>query len=180
MDCRAFRETYTDFIDGLLGETDEIRLHGHVAVCPRCRQFDKAYRLGVSALREMPRACVSRAFASRVLHTVRTDKRNTIPTFASGLAGAALVVALIGFLAIDLRVFERRGQAVSAVSVPVFVTDTTVALSPSDSGADLITFPLRDAVYDPPFWDAYTPAQSPDANLSSPVRFAVPAVWTGR
>lgn len=175
MDCREFRETYTDLVDGLLGEAGEIRFHEHLAVCRRCYQFDQAYRLGVSALRGLPCPGVSRDFVSRVLHTVRTDTGSGLPSFASGFAGAALVVALIGFLALDLRMLEHRGPATSAL-----VTDTMLALSPSDSVIDLTTFRLRDAAYDPPFWDAYAPIQARDANLSSRVRFAVPAVWTGR
>ena len=175
MHCREFRETYTDLLDGLLGEADEIRFHGHVAACPRCRRFDQAYRLGVSALRALPCPRVSRAFTSRVLHTARADTGGVLPSFASGFAGAALVVALIGFLAVDLRVIEHRGPVASAVA-----RDTTLAAFPFESGIDLITFRLRDAAYDPPFWDAYAPVQVRDANLSSRARFAVPAVWTGR
>ena len=175
MHCREFRETYTDLLDGLLGEADEIRFHGHVAACPRCRRFDQAYRLGVSALRALPCPRVSRAFTSRVLHTVRTDTGGVLPSFASGFAGAALVVALIGFLAVDVRVLKHREPA-----APALATDTMLALSPSDSASDLITFRLRDAAYDPPFWDAYAPVQARDANVSSRMRFAVPAVWVGR
>jgi predicted anti-sigma-YlaC factor YlaD len=175
MDCREFRETYTDLVDGLLGEADESRFHEHVAACPRCRQFDRAYRIGVSTLRGLPSPRTSRAFASRVLHTVRSDTGGVLPSLASGFAGAALVVALIGFLAVDLRVLEHREPETSAL-----VADTMLALSPSDGGVDLITFRLRDAVYDPPVWDAYAPIQARDADLSPRVRFAVPVVWTGR
>jgi len=177
MDCREFRETYTDLLDGMLGEADEVRFHEHLAACLRCRRFDQAYRLGVTALRELPCRRASRAFTARVLHTVRTDTGRAIPSSASGFAGAVLVLALIGFLAVDLRVLEHRGPAAFAN-----FTDTTLAVSPPipDSGIDLITFRFRDATYDPPFWDQYAPAQVRDANLSSRVRFAVPAVWTGR
>jgi len=72
-------------------------------------------------------------------------------------------------------VIEHRGPVASAVA-----RDTTLAAFPFESGIDLITFRLRDAAYDPPFWDAYAPVQVRDANLSSRARFAVPAVWTGR
>jgi len=175
MDCREFRESYTDLLDGFLGEADEVRFHEHVAVCPRCGRFDQAYRLGVSALRGLPCPGVSRAFTSRVLHTVRTDTGSILPSFASGFAGAALVVALISFLAVDLRVLEHRGPAAAAI-----VADTTLAATPSDSGIDLITFRLGDIAYEPPFWDPYATVQVRDATLSSRVRFAVPAVWIGR
>jgi anti-sigma factor RsiW len=175
MDCREFRETYTDLLDGLLGETDEIRFHEHLAACPRCRRFDQAYRLGVSALRGLPCPRTSRAFTARVLHAARTDPSGALPSFAAGFAGAALVVALIGFLAVDLGVMGRRKPAASAD-----FSDSTFAASAPDSAIDLITFRLRDAAYDLPFWDPYAPVQARDANLSSRVRFAVPAVWTGR
>jgi len=177
MDCRAFREAYTDLLDGMLGEADEVRFHEHVAVCLRCRRFDQAYRLGVTALRELPCQRVSRAFTARVLHTVRTDTGRAVPSFASGFTGAVLVLALIGFLAVDLHVLEHRGPAAFAT-----FTDPALVVSPPipDSAIDLITFRFRNATYDPPFWDPYAPAQVRDANLPSRVRFVVPAVWTGR
>ena len=175
MNCREFRETYTDLVDGLLGEADKVRSHEHVVACSRCRRFDRAYRLGVSALRGLPCPGVSRAFASRVLHTVRTDTGSVLPSFASGFTGAALVVALIGFLAFDLRVIEHGGPA-----APALFTDTTLAVSPSDSGIDLIAFRLRSSESDLPSWGVYAPFQARDDNRSSRVRFAVPVVWTGR
>ena len=176
MDCREFHEAYADLLDGLLEEADEIRCHEHVAVCPRCRRFDQAYRLGVSALRGLPCPRASRAFTARVLHAVRADQGRALPSFASGFAGTALVVALLGFLAFDVRVFGQRAPAAAPASFP----DPMVAVSPPDSGADLITFRLRDAALVPPFWDAYTTLQDRDANSSSHVRFVVPAAWTER
>ena len=174
MRCREFHETYTDLLDGLLDEADEIRLHEHVAACPMCRRFDQAYRLGVSVLQGLPCPRSSRAFTSRVLHSVRTDRGGSrIPSFASGLAGAALVVALIGFLAGDLRVLEHRGPAATAAS-----GDATLAVTLPDRGADSVGFRVRDAALVPPFWDLHTAAQVRTAGLSSGgALFAVPAAW---
>jgi len=126
-------------------------------------------------LKGLPSPRASRTFTARVLHAIRADSGNALPSFASGFAGAALVIALVGFLAIDLRVLEHRGPAASAIS-----TDTTLAVYPPESGIDLITVRLRGATYDQPFWGPYAPVRVRDADLSSRVRFAVPAVWTGR
>lgn len=175
MDCREFHETYADLLDGLLEEADEVRCHEHVSVCPRCRRFDHAFRLGVSALRGLPCPRASRALTARVLHAVRADQGRALPSFSSGFVGAALVVALLGFLAFDVRVLGPRQPAVSA-SFP----DTLVAVSSPDSGTDFITFRVRDAALVPPFWDSYTAFQDRDANLSSRMRFVVPAAWTER
>ena len=80
MDCREYHETYTDLLDGLLEEADEIRFHEHLAVCVQCCRFDKAYRLGVSTLRELPCPRASRAFTARVLHAVHADLGDAIPS----------------------------------------------------------------------------------------------------
>lgn len=176
MDCREFRETYTDLVDGLLEETDEIRFHEHVAACAACRRFDQAYRQGVSTLKGLPCPRSPRDFTARVLHSIRTDTGSRAPAFASGFAGAALVVALIGFLAADLRLLEHRGPVATAA-----FGDTILAIAFPDRGADSVGFRVREAALAPPFWGVYTPVQARDADLSANgALFAVPALWTGR
>jgi anti-sigma factor RsiW len=176
MDCREFRETYTDLLDGLLGEADEIRFHEHVAVCSVCRRFDRAYRMGVAALKSAPHARSPRDFTARVLHAVRNDNEVPEPGFASGLAGAALVAALIGFLAVDVRLLDHRPAAASAT-----FGDTVVAVDIPDSRTDSVGLLLRDAALVPPFWNQPATAQVGDAyRASNGALFAVPAVWTGR
>jgi anti-sigma factor RsiW len=176
MDCREFRETYSDLVDGLLGEADEIRFHGHVGACTACRRFDQAYRQGVSALKGLPYPRSPRDFTARVLHSIRTDSGGRAPAFASGFAGAALVVALIGFLAADLRLLEHRGPVAAAA-----FGDTLVAIAFPDGGADSVGFRVRDAALAPPFWGVRTAVEARDADLSANgALFAVPALWTGR
>jgi len=176
MHCREFRETYTDLLDGLLEETDEIRCREHVAACPGCRRFDQAYQLGVSELRGLPCPRLSRTFTARVLHTVRTDAGSALPSLASGFAGAALVVALIMFLAVDPRVPEHHKPAASAG-----FRDPTMAGAFPDIGTEAVTFRIRDAALVPPFWDLPAASRVPDVNPSSGgALFAVPVAWTVR
>jgi anti-sigma factor RsiW len=175
MDCREFRETYTDLLDGLLEEADEIRFHVHMAECPPCHRFDQAYRIGVSALRGLPRPRTSRTFTARVLHTTRTDPGRRAPSLTAGFAGAALVAALLGFFAVDLGVLERR-DPVAVVAFPA----ATFAEASADSAGDLITFRLRDPADEPVFWNPNVTVQVRNAGFSPHVRFAVPAVWAGR
>jgi predicted anti-sigma-YlaC factor YlaD len=176
MDCRAFRETYTDLLDGLLEEADEVRFREHLAACAACHRFDQAYRLGVSALQGLPCLRSSRDFTARVLHAIRTDPGSRVPSLASGFAGAALVMALIGFLAIDLKALGHRESAVSAD-----FRDAVLAAASPDSGADSVGLRLRDAALIPPFWDQRTITQVRAVDLSSNgALFVVPAAWAGR
>jgi anti-sigma factor RsiW len=176
MDCREFHETYTELLDGLLEEADEIRFHEHVAACTACRRFDRAYQLGVAALKGAPRARSSRDFTARVLHAVRSDSGIPEPSFASGLAGAALVFALIGILVVDLRLPDYQPTAALAA-----FGDTVVAVDLPDSGRASTGLRLRDAALVPPFWSLPVASQLGDAyRPSGDALFAVPAVWTGR
>jgi anti-sigma factor RsiW len=174
MDCHDFHETYSELLDGLLQEADEIRCREHLAACCWCRRFDQAYRFGVAQLKELPCPRSSRAFTARVLNSVRSDPGGRIPSMASGFAGAALVAALIGFLAIDLRVLEHLGSGARAWS-----PDTTLAAAP-DSGLDRASVRPWDAGLVPPLWYPSTTIPVRDAGWPSGALIAVPAAWAGR
>jgi anti-sigma factor RsiW len=175
MDCREFRETYTDLLDGQLDEADEVRFHGHLAECPRCDRFDRAYRLGVAALKGLPCPRASRTLTTRVLHTARDDSGGPIPSLSAGFAGAALVFALLGFLAADVGVLGRRESA-----APADFPGPVLAETPADTGNDPAPIRLRDPVEGPAFWDPGASVQVRDADFPPQVRFAVPVVWAGR
>jgi anti-sigma factor RsiW len=176
MDCRDFHETYSDLLDGLLPESDEIRLHEHAAACAECRRFDRAYRLGVSVLQDLPYPRSSRAFTARVLNSVRNDSNSRTPSVASGFAGAALVAALVGVLVVDLRVIEPRGPVATA-----WLPDTTLAALPPDSGLDVVAgrSPREASIFAPP-WDASSAVLVRTAGLPSDAPIGVSVAWIGR
>jgi anti-sigma factor RsiW len=175
MDCREFHETYTELLDGLLEEADEIRFHEHAALCAECRRFDRAYRLGVSVLQDLPYPRSSRAFTARVLNSVRNDPNDRSPFAVPGLVGAALVAALIGVLVVDLRVIEPRGPVAATWS-----PDTTPAALPPGSGLDTMPGHPREASIFAPPWDASSTVLVRTAGLPSGAPIGVPVAWAGR
>jgi hypothetical protein len=175
MDCRDFHETYSELLDGLLSESDEVRLHEHAAACAECRRFDRAYRLGVSVLQDLPYPRSSRAFTARVLSSIRNDPTDRAPFAVPGLVGAALVAALIGILVVDLRVIEPRGP-VAATSSP----DTTLAAFPPDSGLDRTAGHPREASIFAPPWGASSTVLVRTAGLPSGAPIGVLVAWAGR
>lgn len=177
MDCREFRDTFSDYLDGLLRSADEVRAREHLGACPDCRRFERAYRTGVSAFQGLPPVGPSRDFGVRLLHRIRGEP--ALPVFAGsyGFAGGLLAVTVAGFLVLDLR--ERRTDAIpdapqSAERAPV---PTTLIV---DSGADVITARVLRGDLDLLLSDPYTHLSRPEPSTAPRVRFDVPAVWSGR
>jgi anti-sigma factor RsiW len=51
MECPEFLDRYTEFRDGLVTASRELRrFNRHLAVCERCREYDETVRRGVGAL----------------------------------------------------------------------------------------------------------------------------------
>ncbi|MEK7667858.1 MAG: zf-HC2 domain-containing protein [Gemmatimonadota bacterium] len=177
MDCREFRDTFSDYLDGLLTAADEVRAREHLGACPECRRFERAYRTGVSAFQGLPPVGPSRDFGVRLLHRIRREP--ALPTFAGsyGFAGALLAVTVAGFLVLDLR--ERRRDAIPDApesAEQASVPPTLIV----DSGADVITVRVMRSDLDLPLSDPYTHLSWPGPSTARRVRFDVPAVWSGR
>ncbi|MFI5206514.1 MAG: anti-sigma factor family protein, partial [Gemmatimonadales bacterium] len=97
MNCRQFRDAYSDFSDGLLDEAAEVRCHVHLAECPECRRFHAALRRGVMALRGLKPPSPSKDFDERLLARLSTERPEEPGSrFLVGIAGAVLVLAVMG------------------------------------------------------------------------------------
>lgn len=177
MDCREFRDTFSDYLDGLLKTADEVRAREHLEACPECRRFERAYRTGVSAFQGLPPVGPSRDFGVRLVHRIRGEPAPPMFAGSYGFAGALLAVTVAGFLVLDLR--ERRTEVVPDTldlaertpAPPTFVVD---------SGADVITVRVIRSDLDLPLSDPYTHLFWPEPSTAPRVRFDVPAVWSGR
>jgi len=174
MDCRSFREIFSDFLDGALDAAVEARCRRHVASCEACRRFDSAYRTGVSTLRGLDPLSPARDLSVRILHRVRREPKLALLAGGYGLAGALLLTTLIGLVALDIQERDQAGPAPLVAAIP------QEPVPQDDEALDLITVRVRDAAA---YWSPATPylavpITGPDA--SSRLRFEVPAVWTGR
>jgi predicted anti-sigma-YlaC factor YlaD len=176
MDCRAFRNSFSDFLDGALGAAVSVRCRRHLEACEACRRFDAAYRAGVATLRRLDPPCPARDFSVRVLHRVRRERYLPILAGGYGLAAALLTITLVGVITVDIR--ERRQAAVPAASR---IADAVPAppAEPED-GLDLITVQVRDVTVDPFSGDPYAVVPIAEPEPSPRYRFEVPAVWSGR
>jgi anti-sigma factor RsiW len=97
MNCRQFRDAYSDFSDGLLDEPAEICCHEHLSECLECRRFDAALRRGLKALRGLSAPTPSWDFDERLLARLATERPEEPETrFLVGIAGAVLVLAVVG------------------------------------------------------------------------------------
>lgn len=177
MDCREFREIFSDHLDDLLDEADEVRAREHLGECACCRRFERAYRAGVTTLHGLPAIGPSRDSSARILHRIR--HRPALPAFAGsyGFAGALLAVTFAGFLLLDLR---GRPAAVAPDAVDLAERLPEPPAFDVDSGADLITVHLVRSDFDLYESSPYAPPPSPDPSSSTRIRFVVPAAWSGR
>jgi anti-sigma factor RsiW len=105
MDCRQFRDRFSEFADGPLDEPTESAFRSHLAGCAGCRRFEAAFRTGVGLLRGLPCPQLSRQFEARLRRRLETEPLRAEPSLAqwSGAAGAVLVVAAVAVAAWDLR-----------------------------------------------------------------------------
>jgi anti-sigma factor RsiW len=110
MNCRHFREHYSDFADGLLDEQAEVEARRHLALCECCRRFDAAYQAGRGALQSLPVVVPSRGFGRRLQERLRRDcPAEPALRQWSGVAGALLVVTVVLLVA-----WERGSEAALA------------------------------------------------------------------
>lgn len=177
MDCREFRETFSDYVDGLLAEADEVRGREHLGACVCCRRFEHGYLAGVRVLQGLPTIGPSRDLGARILHRIRRQPALPVVAGAYGFAGALLAVTFAGFLVLDLRGHEATPAPDATVLVERLPASPTFDV---DSDADLITVHFVRGDGDLLQSDPYAPLSSPDPFASSRVRFVVPAVWSGR
>jgi anti-sigma factor RsiW len=175
MDCSEFRNLFSDHVDGALGAADAARCRAHLAVCTECRRLEVAYRTGVRALRRLDPPSPARDLSVRILHRARREPRIATLTGAAGLAGALLLTSLVAVLVLDLR------EPSTADAPDIVVADTGAGTSTqTPGGLDLVTVELHDTpLYGPPP-TPYVVLPAAGSESSMPLRFEVPAVWSGR
>jgi len=116
MRCRDFREHYSEFADGLLGEAAEIACRQHLAECPCCRRIDSAYRLGRGALQHLPSISPSSSFRQRLMARLCEERLDPAPALRqwSGLAGAVLLAAAVAVATVELMPVPAPGSSAGA------------------------------------------------------------------
>lgn len=105
MNCRQFRQFYSDFADGLLNEAEDVAFDVHMAECENCRRFHAALQHGRRTLQHLKAPHPSEDFDSRLFERILQEcEQDAAPMRQwSGLAGAALVVVLLGVVGWEAR-----------------------------------------------------------------------------
>ena len=176
MDCREFREVFSDYVDGVLDGAREARALLHLSRCERCRRFERAYRSGLIALRELPSPTPSRDFGARVVNRVRHQPEPPYPAGAPALAGSLLALTIIGLFL--LAPGGGRKSGLEPVAVDVAPGFAAIPAEAAGIAADVIT--VRVVSDDDLSPDPYPSLLSADPYVTTRIRFDVPAVWAGR
>lgn len=140
MNCRQFRQFYSDFADGFLDDSEGLGFQLHMAGCDSCRRFHEALQQGCSTLQRMAPPAASFDFDSRLFERImqECEQERATPRLRQwyGLAGAALVIAAVGVVGWEARTWvaprhQRPAQnGAAARAADAFVVrladDTTI------------------------------------------------------
>lgn len=116
MRCAEFLDRYTDFRDGLITASRELRrFERHLVHCVACRKYDIAVRRGVLALQAIETIEPSPGFRRRLDARLEQERRAGVGVPASAGIAAALFVAAIALLALQ---GVRRPEVATARPLP--------------------------------------------------------------
>jgi anti-sigma factor RsiW len=104
MTCAEFLERYTEFRDGLLTATNDVRrFQRHLAQCPACRRYDAVLRRGVLELKATETVEISPDFRHRLERRLAREGASAGPRLAAraGLTAALFVAVAIALVALE-------------------------------------------------------------------------------
>jgi len=140
MDCSQFRGAYSDFVDGLLDERDEVARFRHLAECRSCRRFHEAVQWGAEQLRRQPQVLPSGDFRDRLERRLRAGPVRRTPAARAWSSAAATLmgftVAAAALFAFDV-VRARPTTALFAGDPPPIIP-TPFAPVARSAGTDVV------------------------------------------
>jgi len=153
IDCRAFRNQHTAFLDQTLSNATALAMQAHLAECEDCARFDTALRRGLLVLRNLPPIQPSPEFRDRLNARLRSGAMSHSmityrgPGIASFLTVAASVIAM-GFLAVSMLSTVRHPSVMTLPPIvatrPAMIIPTPVVSSGFIASAS-VGFPLWSA-----------------------------------
>lgn len=180
MDCRQFREVFSEYADGALDGAAASAAREHLAACLACRRVDRAYRAGVAALRALPALRPTRDLSARIVNRARRRPARSPWSTAPALAGSALAAAAIALIVLGPSNLGVDGASSATLAdAPRSAEGTPRAF---DRPTDHITLRVEAEAF--PSMASYSAFSSSDS-WSGPssdirIRFDVPAIWSGR
>jgi predicted anti-sigma-YlaC factor YlaD len=139
MHCPEFLDRYTEYRDGLVTASRELRrFQRHLAACPGCREYDATVRRGIMALQAAGQIEPSAGFRGRLDARLRAERASMdgepVLPIRLGLAAALLVAVALAFA---LRETMREPpQVAEAPQLPPVTFPKPVA----NAGVPYVTF----------------------------------------
>jgi Putative zinc-finger len=120
--CTEFLERHTEFRDGLITSTRELRRFArHLAHCASCRRYDATVRTGIQVLASASPIALSSGFRQRLdARLAREREHIPQPPARAGISAALLIVAALALAALEVgrRPPSQRAQALPPVAFP--------------------------------------------------------------
>ena len=139
MDCPEFLDRYTEFRDGLVTASRELRrFRRHLAACERCREYDETVRRGVGALQITSTIEPSADFRRRLDARLRVERSRMRGEPVLPIRLRLVAVVLLG-LAIALVVRGSLRQPVQVAEAPV-LPPVTFPKPVANAGVPYVTF----------------------------------------
>lgn len=118
LDCSQFLEGYSDFRDGLLGDSVREAFQAHMAACQSCSRYDRVVCRGAELFRNLPQLECSDDFLPRLQHRIfhLDDELRGLGRHASGTS-ATLTFTIAALFALAAWLPALR-TAPSPVQLP--------------------------------------------------------------
>jgi anti-sigma factor RsiW len=113
MFCREFLERHSEFRDGLITSSRELRRFArHVAHCTTCRRYDATIRDAVRALHSASRISPSVDFRQRLDARLAVERRRVPrPPAQAGVSATMLVIAAFALFFFEIAQRPRIARA---------------------------------------------------------------------
>ena len=120
--CKEFLERHTDFRDGLITSSRELRRFArHLAHCASCRRYDATVRQGVQVLTSAATIVPSSDFRQRLDARLARERASIPqPPARAGVSAALLIIAALALAALEVgrRPVLQRAQLLPPVAFP--------------------------------------------------------------
>ena len=113
MVCSEFLERQTEFRDGLITSSRELRRFArHLAHCTACRRYDATVRQAVQALHSASPIALSPSFRQRLDARIAVERRRVPrPPARAGVSATMLVLAALALFFFELAQRPRIARA---------------------------------------------------------------------
>ena len=133
--CREYLERHSEFRDGLITSTRELRRFAqHLAHCSTCRRYDATIRDAIQALHAASPISPSPDFRQRLDARIAVERRRVprLPAHA-GVPATMLVIAAVALFFVE---FAQRPRIARAPLLPPVAFPTPVA----NAGLPFVSF----------------------------------------